>query len=105
MAEKTSMRLIGAVENMSYLVGSGDELFGSGGGDALAREIGRPLLAKIPLDPALREAADRGEPLVWEHPDAESSVAIVQLAEAIAATRREEGQGIAKPLPLAGTRT
>jgi ATP-binding protein involved in chromosome partitioning len=105
MAEKTSMRLIGAVENMSYLVGSGDELFGSGGGDALAREIGEPLLARIPLDPALREAADRGEPLVWESPEAESSVAIVQLAQAIAATRREEGLGVVKPLPLVGAQS
>ena len=104
MAEKTSMRLLGAVENMSYLVGSGDELFGSGGGEALAREIDRPLLGRIPLDPALREAADRGEPLVWEDVNAESSGAIVALAERIAATRREEGLGIAKPLPLAGAR-
>jgi ATP-binding protein involved in chromosome partitioning len=105
MAEKTSMRLLGAVENMSYLVPSGDELFGSGGGEALAREIGEPLLARIPFDPALREAADRGEPLVWEQPTAESSAAIVELAEAIAATRREEGVGIVKSLPLAGART
>jgi len=100
-----SMRLLGAVENMSYLVGSGDELFGSGGGETLAREIGQPLLARVPLDPALREAADRGEPLVWENPAAESSSAILALAEAIAATRREEGLGIVKPLPLAGART
>jgi ATP-binding protein involved in chromosome partitioning len=102
MAAKIEMRLLGAVENMSYLVGTGDELFGSGGGEALAAEIGVPLLGKIPLDPALREAADRGEPLVWERPDAEGSRAIVQLAEAIAETRREEG-GF-RPLPLAGAR-
>jgi ATP-binding protein involved in chromosome partitioning len=105
MAEKTNMRLIGAVENMSYLVGTGDELFGSGGGEALARETGLPLLAKIPLDPALREAADRGEPLVWEQPAAEASEAIVRLAEAIHKTRREEGLGVTKPLPLAGARS
>jgi len=102
MAEKTNMRLIGAVENMSYLVGTGEELFGVGGGEALAREINVPLLARIPLDPALRDAADRGEPLVWEQPEAEVSRAIVRLAEAIAETRREEGLGISKSLPLAG---
>src|SRR5688572_31661211 len=101
MAEKTNMRLIGAVENMSYLVGTGEELFGSGGGEALAAEIGAPLLGRIPLDPALREAADRGEPLVWEDPAAEASQAIIALAEAVAATQREEGLGITKPLPLA----
>jgi ATP-binding protein involved in chromosome partitioning len=102
MAEKTNMRLVGAVENMSYLVGSREELFGSGGGEALAREIGVPLLGRIPLDPALREAADRGEPLVWEQPDAEASREIVKLAERIAETAREEGLGITKSLPLAG---
>jgi ATP-binding protein involved in chromosome partitioning len=105
MAEKTNMRLLGAVENMSYLVGSGDELFGSGGGEALAREIGVQLLAKIPLDPSLREAADRGEPLVWEQPEAEASREIVTLAERISATSREQGVGITKSLPLAGARS
>jgi ATP-binding protein involved in chromosome partitioning len=105
MAEKTNMRLVGAVENMSYLVGSGAELFGSGGGEALASEIGVPLLGKVPLDPALREAADRGEPLVWEQPEAEAAQAIVALAERISATRREEGLGITKALPLAGARS
>ena len=102
MAEKTNMRLVGAVENMSYLVGSREELFGAGGGEALAREIGVPLLGQIPLDPALREAADRGEPLVWEQPDAEASRELVKLAERIMETRREEGLGITKSLPLAG---
>jgi ATP-binding protein involved in chromosome partitioning len=105
MAEKTNMRLIGAVENMSFLAGTGEELFGSGGGEALAHEIGVPLLGRIPLDPALREAADRGEPLVWEQPDAASSREISALAEAVAATRREDGIGVTKPLPLAGART
>jgi ATP-binding protein involved in chromosome partitioning len=102
MARTTNMRLVGAVENMSYLVGSGDELFGSGGGEALAAELGVPLLGRIPLDPRLRESADGGEPLVWADPEAEASVAILRLAEAIAATRREEGLGIVKPLPVVG---
>jgi ATP-binding protein involved in chromosome partitioning len=105
MATKTNMRLVGAVENMSYLVGSGEQLFGSGGGEALAGEIGVPLLGQIPLDPALREAADRGEPLVWEQPEAEASRAILELAERIAETRQAEAGGITKSLPLAGART
>ncbi len=73
MAKKTNMRLLGVVENMSYLVGSGELVFGSGGGEELAQEIGAPLLGSIPLDPALREAADRGEPIVLADPEAESS--------------------------------
>ena len=104
MARTTNMRLLGAVENMSYLVGTRDELFGSGGGEALALELGVALLGRVPLDPRLRESADRGEPLVWADPEAEASVEITRLAEAIAATRRDEGLGIVKSLPLAGAR-
>jgi ATP-binding protein involved in chromosome partitioning len=58
MAQKTSMRLLGVVENMS------GDVFGSGGGKRLAEELGVPLLGTIPLDPRVREAGDAGEPLV-----------------------------------------
>jgi ATP-binding protein involved in chromosome partitioning len=102
MARATNMRLVGAVENMSSLVGSGEEIFGSGGGETLAAELDVPLLVKIPLDPRLRECADRGEPLVWAEPEAEASVEIVRLAKAIVGTHREEGLGIVKPLPVVG---
>ena len=51
MAEKVGMRIIGVAENMSYLVGTGQEIFGSGGGQRLADEIGVPLLGSVPLDP------------------------------------------------------
>jgi ATP-binding protein involved in chromosome partitioning len=100
MARKTNMRLIGVVENMSYLVGSGEQVFGAGGGEELAEEIGAPLLGKVPLDPALREAADVGDPIVTADPEAESSRAIRAVAEAVFATRRELGVGITKRLPL-----
>src|SRR5918994_1446646 len=102
MARTTNMRLVGAVENMSSLIGSGEEIFGSGGGEALAAELDVPLLGKIPLDARLRESADLGEPLVWAEPEAEASVEILRLAEAIAGTNREEGLGIVKPLPVVG---
>jgi ATP-binding protein involved in chromosome partitioning len=100
MARKTNMRLLGVVENMSYRAGSGEELFGSGGGEALAAEVEAPLLGRIPFDPRLAALADDGEPIVLVEPEAEVSQAIVALAEAIAATKREEGVGIVKPLPL-----
>jgi ATP-binding protein involved in chromosome partitioning len=100
MARKTNMRLLGVVENMSYRAGSGEELFGSGGGEALAAQVEAPLLGRIPFDPRLASYADEGEPIVLVEPEAEVSQAIVALAEAIAATRREKGVGIVKPLPL-----
>ena len=87
MAQKTGMRVVGAVENMSYLAGSGQELFGAGGGQALADEVGVPLLARIPFDPLLREAADAGVPVGEVAPGSEAAVAIGELAEAVAASR------------------
>ena len=75
MAQKTGCAILGAVENMSYLVGTGQELFGSGGGQALADEMGVPLLARIPLDPLMREAADDGCPVAEVAPDSEAALA------------------------------
>ena len=100
MARKTNMRLIGVVENMSYLVGSGEQVFGSGGGEELALAIDAPLLGKVPLDPRLREASDAGDPILFADPEAESARAILRVAEAILATKREVGVGITKTLPL-----
>jgi ATP-binding protein involved in chromosome partitioning len=87
MAQKTGMRIVGVVENMSWLVGTGQELFGSGGGEALAAEIDAPLIARIPFDPALREAADEGRPVLEAAPEAEVSAAIRALAETVQARR------------------
>ncbi len=103
MARKTNMRLLGVVENMAYLAGSGEELFGSGGGEALAAEIEAPLLARIPFEPQLGRLADEGEPIVLAEPESEAARAILALAEAVVATRREQGVGIVKPLPLVST--
>ncbi|TML32459.1 MAG: Mrp/NBP35 family ATP-binding protein [Actinobacteria bacterium] len=96
MAQKTNMRLLGVVENMS------GETFGTGGGDRLADELGVPLLGRIPLDSRLRESGDAGEPLVERDPDSEPAQALASLAEAITATKREEGVGIVKALPVLG---
>src|SRR3989442_11429140 len=55
MAQKTNMRLIGVVENMS------GDVFGSGGGERLAEELEVPFLGRVPLDPLLREGGDAGQ--------------------------------------------
>ena len=99
MALKTGMRVVGAVENMSYLAGTGQELFGSGGGQALADEIDVALLARIPLDPVLREAADEGATVFEVAPESEAAEAISALAEAVAGTRAGT---IRKPLTVLG---
>ena len=59
------------------------ELFGSGGGQALATEVGVPLMARIPLLPLMREGADRGEPVTLAAPRSEATEAFSRLAEAV----------------------
>jgi ATP-binding protein involved in chromosome partitioning len=87
MANETGMRLLGVVENMSYLVGTGQEVFGSGGGERLAEELGVPLLGRVPLDPILRECGERGEPVSVGAPESEAAVAIKSIAKAVAGSR------------------
>src|SRR3990170_3831212 len=84
MAQRTNMRLLGVIENMT------SEVFGSGGGERLAEQMEIPLLGRVPLDPALRECGDSGEPAVWAAPDSAAARAIVEIAEAIDASAREK---------------
>ena len=77
MARKSYLRICGIVENMSaFVTPSGEvfELFGSGGGQALADDVGTPLLARIPLEAAVSAGGDAGEPiaLVGSGPAADS---------------------------------
>jgi ATP-binding protein involved in chromosome partitioning len=91
MALKTGMQLVGVVENMT------SDVFGSGGGERLATQLGARLLGKIPLDARLREAADAGVPLVLSDPTCEPAQAIFELARTLDATR---AAGFTKTLPL-----
>jgi ATP-binding protein involved in chromosome partitioning len=91
MAQKTGMRLIGVVENMT------GDVFGSGGGGRLAEELGVPLLGRVPLDPLLRECGDAGEPLMVAAPDSSSAQALRAIADEVVALERGS---ILKPLTV-----
>jgi len=70
MSRKNYLRVCGIVENMSAFVcdhGERYELFGSGGGDALAAESGAPLLGQIPMEPSVSLEGDAGEPVALRH--------------------------------------
>lgn len=96
VARQTGQRILGVVENMAAMTlpdGSTLELFGSGGGAAVAAALSTddrpvPLLASIPLSATLRADADAGAPGVLAHPDDAAAHAIVDLAAAIAAEPR-----------------
>lgn len=111
VARRTGQRVIGVVENMApYTLPDGTviDLFGTGGGDEVARALSAggdhgapaedvPLMASVPLSPALRKGGDSGHPVVLDHPDDPAARAIIDLARAIG----HRGRGLAgRSLPM-----
>ena len=97
IALQTHQRIVGVIENMSWLElpdGSRQEIFGSGGGqtvaDSLTRSVGAqvPLLGQIPLDTTLREGADQGMPVVLGSPTSPAAVALRGIARGLATRSR-----------------
>ncbi len=88
MFQQLQVPVLGVVENMSYLElpdGTRMDIFGTGGGEALAKEAGVPFLGAIPMDPAVREGGDSGTPIVVSSPDSPVAQAFIRLAEQLAA--------------------
>ncbi len=97
IAMQTHQRIVGVIENMSWLElpdGTRQEIFGSGGGQAVAESLSRtvgaevPLLGQIPLDTRLREGADAGAPVVTAAPDSPAAVALRGIAKGLASRSR-----------------
>ncbi|SNV15418.1 Mrp family protein [Rhodococcus rhodochrous] len=97
IALQTRQRIAGVVENMSWLElpdGTRMDVFGSGGGQAVAERLTRavgatvPLLGQIPLDPAVREAGDAGTPIVLAAPDSAPAVALKEVSDKLAVRKR-----------------
>jgi ATP-binding protein involved in chromosome partitioning len=101
IAVQAHQRIVGVVENMSWLpcphCGEKVEVFGSGGGRRVAETLTRalggqvPLLGQVPLDIRLREQSDAGEPLVLVDPDAPAAKALRAVADQLVA----RGRGLA----------
>ncbi len=94
IALQTHQQIVGVVENMSWLElpdGSRMELFGSGGGAAVARSLATstgtrvPLLGQIPIDQRVREGGDDGLPVVLTDPSSPAALALLGVADALAA--------------------
>jgi ATP-binding protein involved in chromosome partitioning len=93
IALQTHQQIVGVVENMSWLDlpdGTRMELFGSGGGQAVADSLTAstgtkvPLLGQIPIDQTVREGGDSGEPIMLLSPDSAAARAIGSIADALA---------------------
>jgi ATP-binding protein involved in chromosome partitioning len=99
IAAQTNQRLAGVIENMAGLpcphCGEMVDVFGVGGGQAVADSLSEllgvpvPLLGSIPIDPRLREGGDTGVPIVVDQPGADSAIALRAIAESIG--RRARG--------------
>ena len=86
MARRSYMPVVGVIENMAGFTSPDGELhhvFGTGGGQSLAEELGVPLIASVPLDPEVATGGDAGAPVVEAHPDAASALAFAEAARRI----------------------
>ena len=84
MFDKVRVEVLGLVENMSYFVCSGCDqrhaIFSAGGGSKVAAELAVQFLGGVPLEPAVREAGDGGEPVFLRSPSAPSAAAFAAIA-------------------------
>jgi ATP-binding protein involved in chromosome partitioning len=101
MAERTNLRPLGVIENMSWFecshCGERTMIFGNGGGQEAAQTLGVPLIAQVPLMPDLREGGDEGRPIVVTDPDSPAARALVEAARTVAQITRSK---VGKPLPI-----
>ena len=88
MYRKLNIPAIGLIENMSYFVcpgcGKESDLFGKGGGEALAHEMSVPFLGSIPLYEPVRRGGDAGTPVVLSDPASPPALALAAVAERVA---------------------
>jgi ATP-binding protein involved in chromosome partitioning len=101
MAERTNLRPIGVIENMSWFVcphcGERELLFGQGGGQLVADTIGVPMFAQVPLVPAVRSGGDTGVPIVVSDPTSPAAIALREAADAV---RKAAKTNVGKPLTV-----
>ena len=87
MFERVNVPVVGIVENMSWFecphCGKPSPIFGEGGGERLANELGLPLLGQIPLYPRVREGGDIGRPIVVADAQSSAARALVSIAERV----------------------
>lgn len=88
MFRELNVPVLGIVENMSYLItpdGTKMDIFGSGGGETMAKEFGVPFIGGVPIDPLIRIGGDTGKPVVIDQPNLDVAKALTEISEKIAA--------------------
>jgi ATP-binding protein involved in chromosome partitioning len=89
MFQQLNVSILGVIENMSYFVapdtGNRYDIFGHGGGAAMAKEVGVDFLGEVPLEPQVRMGGDEGSPIVVRAPESAAAQAIRGVAQKVAA--------------------
>ena len=89
MYKKLNVPVLGLVENMSHFAcpscNHESDIFGRGGGESVAGEMGVPFLGRIPIYQSIREGGDSGNPIVVAEPDSPAARAFLDVAERTAA--------------------
>ena len=109
LASQLHQRVVGVIENMAYLpcphCGERVEVFGTGGGQAVADTLTRiigapvPLMGEIPIDTRLRKAGDSGEPIVLSDPDSPAAMELRKIAQQLGEPVAQPGGPAARPVP------
>lgn len=104
MFKNSNIPILGMVENMSYHVcsscGHEEHIFGTGGGEAAAAEIGVPFLGRLPLHMHIRQEADAGRPIVVAQPESSHAEAMNAMAHQVIGRVCELGVTAAQANPL-----
>ncbi len=89
MFRQLNIPLLGVIENMSYFIcphcSERTEIFGHGGGQAMADDLKIPFLGEVPIDTRVRAGGDEGRPIVAAAPDAPAALALSEVASRVAA--------------------
>src|SRR5471030_2808296 len=103
MFEKVGIPILGIVENMSTHIcsncGHEEHIFGAGGGERMSKEYGVPVLGHLPLDIAIREKTDAGQPTVISEPDSKIAEAYRSIARKVAISIAERQRDMTSMFP------
>ncbi|NWG29444.1 MAG: iron-sulfur cluster carrier protein ApbC [Ignavibacteriaceae bacterium] len=84
MFERVNVPVLGVIENMSYFIAPDTkkryDIFGTGGGERVSKELKVPFLGGIPINPQIREGGDKGMPIVFDIPDSIEAEVIMEIS-------------------------
>jgi ATP-binding protein involved in chromosome partitioning len=105
MFRQLNIPVLGVMENMSYFVcghcQERTEIFGHGGGAAMAKDMGIPFLGEVPIDTRVRSGGDEGRPIVAEAPDSPAARAFIEVAGKVAAQLSIQAMRVLKVIQTA----